>query len=183
MLPVRLFGFEGREASPRPGHSSITPRLAAWACRRRNQPGVTERTLARAEPCADAPLVAHRLRLAPSDAVRPDRQLTASALFRPRPTADSPALRPLHSLPHSASVIAGAARTFAGCSRSFRRPQTGETADADIRARPTKQNPEAAMLRISARWVQARQYGRETSSGQDTSNTARGFAYRRGHQH
>ena len=33
MLPVRLFGFGGREASPRPRRSIITPRLAAWACR------------------------------------------------------------------------------------------------------------------------------------------------------
>jgi len=30
---------------------------------------------------------------------------------------------------------------------------------------------------------QAPKYGREASPGQDTSNTARGFAYRRGHQH
>ena len=177
MLPVRLFGFGGREASPRPGHRSITPRLAAWACRRHNQPGVTERTLARAEPCADAPLVAHRLRLAPSDAVRPDCKLTASALFRPRPTADSPALRPLHSLPHSASVIAGAARTFAGCSRSFRRSQTAETGtDSGAPKNARRQRPRCSAYRPRpAIWP--RGFARPGHS-----NTARGFAYRRGQE-
>lgn len=72
-----------------------------------------------------------------------------SALFRPRPNweaglrPDSPALRPLHSLPLRWTQ----ADTLYFI--SFRRPQTGETADAVIRARPTKTN------------------GREASPGQD----------------
>ena len=51
-------------------------------------PGVTERTLALRSPDAGASPVAHRLT---------SRQ--ASALFRPRPMTDSPALPPLHSTP------------------------------------------------------------------------------------
>ena len=43
--------------------------------------------------------------------------------------------------------------------------------------RPSK-TTQAAMLRISARWVQARQYGREASPGQDTSNSREISAFR-----
>ena len=69
-LPVRLFSFGSREASPRPRRSNITPRLAAWACR------IFPR-LHRAETCAAC--------LAPSLGTVP-----------PAAWPDSPAFRPLH---------------------------------------------------------------------------------------
>lgn len=165
--PLRVVGSL---SCARVRHPETTRRFAArfgWALRAstRNQPGLTERTLARSEPCADAPLVAHRLRFAPSDAVRPDCKLTASALFRPRPMTDSPALHPLHS---------AVANRFAGCAdaiAAFRRPQTGETV-RNIRAHP--KTPEAAMLRISARTPQ---YGARLRLSPKTSAIApRGFA-------
>ena len=112
-----------------------------------SSPGLTERTLARSEPCADAPLVAHRLRFAPSAAVRPDRKLTASALFRPHRWPDSSAFRPLHSLPHSASPTSLDALAHS-VGRKLPRP-------ALTAARPKMQSTEAARLRPA----RTQQYG------------------------
>jgi len=165
--PLRVVGSL---SCARVRHPETTRRFAArfrWALRAstRNQPGLTERTLARSAPCADAPLVAHRLRFAPSDAVRPDCKLTASALFRPRPMTGSPALHPLHS------AVANRFAGYADAIAAFRRPQTGETVK-NIRAHP--KTPEAAMLRISARTPQ---YGARLRLSPKTSAIApRGFA-------
>jgi hypothetical protein len=87
---------------------------------------------------------------------------------------DSPALHPLHSnrsspaFRHKIHWLHAWLPLIRSDGRKLAR-QSGFN-----RSRP--KIPEAAMLRISA----SQQYGRETSSGQGISNTARGFACRRG---
>ena len=93
-----------------------------------------------------------------------------SALFRLRPMTDLPALPPLHSTPRPLKMKQAPLH-------SFRRPQTGKTVKNSSGA------PKATKGRYAPHIGQAPKYGREASPGQDTSNTARGFAYRRGHQH
>ena len=116
------------------------------------QPGVTERVRR----------TAARLHRADT----PARQV--SARFRPRTMTDSPALHPLHS----AAAIRKQRRSAIA---SFRRPQTGETV-RKRRARPKKKDPEAAMLRISAKTSNSpRCFARARHR-----NTARGSACRRG---
>ena len=98
MLPVRLFSFGGREASPRPRRSNITPRLAAWACRR--FPGFTEPTLS----------------------LRALRQ--ASARFRPRPDRTPQLSDRSTSLPRTAAQTL----SFRSVGRKLARPdETGRT--------------------------------------------------------
>ncbi len=169
--PLRVVGslscarVRHQEKDGRYRGKSIAASSLRSSIRQRQQSGLTERTLARSEPCADAPLVAHRLRFVPSDAVRPDCKLTASALFGPRPMTDSPALHPLHS------AVANRFAGYADAIAAFRRPQTGETV-TNIQAHP--QTPEAAMLRISA---STPQYGARLRLSPKTSAIApRGFA-------
>ena len=142
-----------RRFAPRGGERSPSLAVAFPQTTR----GVTEPTLALRSPCADAPLVAHRLT---------SRQ--ASARFRPRTMTDSPlsarsihCRTPLHRLRGMLSLIP----TAANCrdsqknvvrARRFRRPRDS--------VRPT---PAIA---------------RETSSGQDISNRPRGSA-RPSHRH
>ena len=120
------------------------------------QPGVTEPTLALGRGQARWPV-----RLAPPNPL-PTRQM--SARFRPRTIweaglrPDSSALHPLHS-------ISLQFRRLHFRSIAFRRSQTGETVRRQI--------VRARMMAGAART------GRETSSGQGISNTARGFACRR----
>jgi hypothetical protein len=59
---------------------------------------------------------------------------------------------------------------------SFRRPQTGKTVKNSTGA------PKDTKGRDAPHIGQDQNYGRETTSGQGNRNTARGFAYRRGHQ-
>ena len=122
-------------------------------------PVLTERTLARSEPGADAPHVAHRLRFAPSDAVRPDCKFTASALFGPRTSweaglrPDSPALPPLHSTPRplineaSSRCVRSDGRKLARQSKTFVRAQDARHQRPRCSAcRPSHRN-KAARLR------------------------------------
>ena len=81
----------------------------------------------RADTCASVSCPAGESASLTPSAVLAQVTARTSALFRLHRWPDSPAFRPLHSLTHSASLIASAARTFAGCSRSFRRSQTAET--------------------------------------------------------
>jgi hypothetical protein len=82
----------------------------------RQQPGLTERTLARSEPGADAPHVTHRLTA---------RQV--SALFRLRPSweagprPDLPALRPLHSTPRPPKQAPPSSRSVRSAGRKLAR--------------------------------------------------------------
>ena len=94
----------------------------------------------------------------PTRQVTVARGLALSALFGQRTTPDSAAFRPLHSAQRTASQTA---RIASLRSDGAETAETGRTA----RAHPGKEkNPEAAMLRISAKTPQ---YGREASPGQD----------------
>ena len=122
-------------------------------------------------------LAPHRLRFAPSDAVRPDGKLTASALFRPHHWPDSSAFRPLHSLPRPASQATRTLSlipTAANCRDRHRQrcAQNCKTTQAAMLRISAKTGNMAARLR-PARWVQAmpansREHGAFAPASQNT---------------
>ena len=161
-VAVRLFSFRGRATAK----ATAVSRLGLQRGRAR-----TRRH--RADTCASVSCPAGESASLTPSAVLAQVTARTSALFRLHRWPDSPAFRPIHSLPHSASVIASAARTFAGCSRYFRRSQTAETGTDSGAPKDDNGGRDAPHI------GQPPKYGREASPGQDTSNTARGFTYRR----
>ena len=111
-VAVRLFSFRGREASPRPGHRSITPRLPAWSCR---NPASQSRHLRFSRlPRTRVSLPHAKCRV----------RTNHSSHFGTVPPAP---LAGLVSFPSAPFADALSFADFAGCSRSFRRSQTAKT--------------------------------------------------------
>ena len=145
---VRLFSFRGREASPRPGRRSITPRLAAWACQ---NPASQSRHLRFSQLPRTRVSLPHAKWRA---------RTNHSSHFDTVPPAPLAGLVSFASAPFADALCLA---DSAGCFRSFRQPQTAETGTDSGAPKDDNGGRDAPHI------GQNQNYGREASPGQEIS--------------